>query len=260
MVQRYVAIGDSTVEGLDDPDGRGGYRGWADRLAEKLAEVNPDLRYANLAIRGRVSAQVRAEQLEPALALKPDLVTLVAGLNDLLRPKYSLHQTMTNLQVMHTALISAGATVLTFTMPDLTPIAPVTKIVRGRLLTYNNALRVLCRRTGATLVEVDREPICADPRLWSDDRLHANSHGHARIAAALAEGLGLPGADGSWRDPLPPLEAQTWQNVVAAEIGWLRAHFVPWIGRHIKGVSSGDGVTPKRPTLEPFAAAVETSG
>ncbi|SDN52421.1 SGNH/GDSL hydrolase family protein [Allokutzneria albata] len=254
MVQRYVAIGDSTVEGLDDPDGRGGYRGWANRLAEKLTEVNPDLLYANLAIRGRTSEQVRAEQLEPALAMEPDLVTLVAGLNDLLRPQYSLHETMTNLQVMHTALISAGATVLTFTMPDLTPIAPVTKIVRKRLLTYNDALRVLCRRTGAKLVEIDREPICADARLWSDDRLHANSLGHERIAGALAEGLGLPGADSSWRDPLPALPTPKWQNVVAAEVAWLRNHFVPWIVRHAKGVSSGDGVTPKRPALEAVRA------
>ncbi|WP_143261573.1 SGNH/GDSL hydrolase family protein, partial [Allokutzneria sp. NRRL B-24872] len=249
MFQRYVAIGDSTVEGLDDPDGRGGYRGWANRLAEKLGEANPDLLYANLAIRGRTSEHVRADQLEPALAMEPDLVTLVAGTNDLLRPKYSLHETMTNLQVMHTALIAAGARVLTFTMPDLTPIAPVTKIVRKRLLAYNDGLRVLCRRTGATLVQVDREPICADARLWSDDRLHANSLGHERIAAALAEGLGLPGSDGTWRDALPSLPAPRWQNVVAAEIAWLRNHFGPWIVRHAKGVSSGDGVTPKRPTL-----------
>ena len=33
--RRFVAIGDSTTEGMDDPDGSGGYRGWADRLAER---------------------------------------------------------------------------------------------------------------------------------------------------------------------------------------------------------------------------------
>ena len=47
---RYVAIGDSTTEGLEDPypDGSG-YRGWADRLAERMAQASPGLLYANLA-------------------------------------------------------------------------------------------------------------------------------------------------------------------------------------------------------------------
>lgn len=80
---RYVALGESQAEGLCDGDDP--YRGWADRLASQLATVNPELRYANLAIRGRLAGQVRAEQLAPALALKPDLATVVAGMNDLLR-------------------------------------------------------------------------------------------------------------------------------------------------------------------------------
>ncbi|MBN9621317.1 MAG: SGNH/GDSL hydrolase family protein, partial [Actinobacteria bacterium] len=65
---RYIAIGDSQTEGLLDEDGRGGYRGWADRFAELLAVENPYLRYANLAIRGRRLDAIRDEQLAPALA------------------------------------------------------------------------------------------------------------------------------------------------------------------------------------------------
>ncbi|MCW3005044.1 MAG: putative GDSL-like lipase [Conexibacter sp.] len=79
---RYVAVGDSTSEGLDDPHPDGsGYRGWTDRLAERLAELNPHLLYANLAVRGKLARQVREEQLEPALALAPDLATVVAGIS-----------------------------------------------------------------------------------------------------------------------------------------------------------------------------------
>ena len=83
---RYVAIGDSTAEGLDDPDGRGGYRGWADRLAERIARDQGGLLYANLALRGRRTREVLDEQLEKALAMRPDLALVVAGTNDLLRP------------------------------------------------------------------------------------------------------------------------------------------------------------------------------
>src|SRR3954453_21406704 len=83
--RRFVALGDSTTEGLVDlyPDGR--YRGWADRLAERLTLIEPDLRYANLAVRGKRAFQVREDQLDLALALRPDLASVLAGLNDMLR-------------------------------------------------------------------------------------------------------------------------------------------------------------------------------
>lgn len=60
---RYVAIGDSQTEGVGDGDDRVGLRGWADRLAERLAAANPGLEYANLAVRGRMfdfNARIRA--------------------------------------------------------------------------------------------------------------------------------------------------------------------------------------------------------
>lgn len=72
---RYVALGGSQTEGLGDGDDVTGLRGRADRLAEQLAHHDTGLRYANLAVRGRLAEQVRTEQLAPALALRPDLVT-----------------------------------------------------------------------------------------------------------------------------------------------------------------------------------------
>jgi lysophospholipase L1-like esterase len=61
----------------------GGLRGWADRLAEELAAGCQDFAYANLAVRGRLLEQILGEQVGPALALKPDLITLSAGGNDM---------------------------------------------------------------------------------------------------------------------------------------------------------------------------------
>ncbi|MGW3402537.1 SGNH/GDSL hydrolase family protein, partial [Streptomyces zhihengii] len=112
---RYVALGDSQTEGLGDGDDTVGLRGWADRLAERLAEQNPGVRYANLAVRGRLAGQVRAEQLEPALALRPDLATVVAGVNDLLRPAFDADEVAGHLEAMFAALTGAGARVATLT-------------------------------------------------------------------------------------------------------------------------------------------------
>jgi lysophospholipase L1-like esterase len=251
--RRYVALGDSTTEGLDDPypDGTG-YRGWADRLAGRLAQQEPDLLYANLAIRGRLAHQVHAEQLEPALALQPDLATVVAGLNDALRRGFDLDATAGHLDAMIARLREAGATVVTFTFPDPAPVMPIARLARPRLMALNARLRDTAERTGALVLDLERHPFASDPRLWSLDRLHANALGHGRIAAGLAHTLGLPGADPVWDEPLPVLPRRRPHAVLAAELTWSGRYLVPWLIRRARGRSSGDGVTAKRPDLAPF--------
>ena len=84
----YVALGDSFTEGLDDPrEDQAGYRGWADRFAGHLAAQRPGLRYANLAIRGKLLHEVAEEQVPQAIAMAPDLVSIAAGGIDMLRPR-----------------------------------------------------------------------------------------------------------------------------------------------------------------------------
>src|SRR3954447_23272844 len=86
MWHRYVAIGDSFTEGLDDVDrATGHFRGWADIVASRLATEEPDFTYANLAIRGRLCAPIVPERLPVAQEFRPDLVSFAAGGNDALR-------------------------------------------------------------------------------------------------------------------------------------------------------------------------------
>lgn len=247
--QRYVAIGDSTVEGLDDPDGMGGYRGWADRLAARLAAEQGSVLYANLAIRGRTTRLIRREQLDAALAMQPDLVAVVSGTNDLLRRRFDPIALRDDVEAMQGTLTAAGATVITFTLPDLGDIMPIARMVRGRLVQMNQIIRDAGTKTGAIVCDFAAYPVASDSRLWSDDRLHANSAGHARIAEALAYHLGLPGTDNSWAEPLPDAPPPRWSDVLRAESAWTRRHLLPWIWRHLNGRSSGDGITPKVPRL-----------
>ena len=249
--ERYVAIGDSTSEGLNDHDGRGGFRGWSQRLAERIAAQQGSLLYANLAIRGRTTRQIREEQLAPALAMRPDLATVVAGTNDVLRRRFDAAAFGADLEAMQSALIGIGATVLTFTLPDLRDVMPFFRIFGGRVLLLNETIRATCARTGAILCDLAAYPVASDPRVWSDDRLHANSMGHARIADALAYHIGLPGTDKSWAEPLPARPRTTVMDVVRAELAWGRRHFLPWLWRHLQGKSSGDGRQAKRPELSP---------
>jgi lysophospholipase L1-like esterase len=256
---RYVALGDSQTEGLGDGDDIVGLRGWADRLAEHLAQHSPELRYANLAVRGRLAGQVHAEQLAPALALHPDLATVVAGVNDLMRPRFDADEVAGHLEAMFAALTAQGAHVATLTFPDMTRIIPLARPLASRITAINDRIRRAARRHGVTVAETSHHPVVTDPRLWSLDRLHAGPLGHQRIAAAVAHALALPGSDGSWTHPLP-LESSPlagW-HVVSGELRWVGTFLGPWLGRRLRGRSSGDGRTAKRPHLLPMRTLADT--
>jgi lysophospholipase L1-like esterase len=247
---RYVAIGDSSTEGLDDPDGRGGYHGWANRLAEKVAASQPTpLLYANLAIRGRTTRQIREEQLDRAVAMQPDLVTLFCGTNDVVRPRFDANAVGHDVEMMQRALIEHGAVVLGFTLPDISTVLPIARPIAGRVIALNDALRRASAASGAVLVDFARHSVGSDPRLWGPDRLHANAAGHGRIAAALAWALRLPDTGEEWAHPLTPAWSRSLLGAIAAEVRWQREYFLPWVWRHMRGRSSGDGRQCKRPVL-----------
>jgi hypothetical protein len=200
-------------------------------------------------VRGRTTRQIRDEQLERALAMRPDLATCVAGTNDALRRNFDARAFGEDLHAMQAALVSAGAAVLTFTLPDLTPVMPFARVLGSRVAIMNDAIRDACARSGAILCDLAAFPVASDPRLWSADRLHANSLGHERISAALAWYLGLPGTSAEWSEPLPARPRPARFDAVRAELAWGRDHLLPWVWRHLHGRSSGDGRTAKLPEL-----------
>ncbi len=248
---RYVALGDSQTEGLGDGDDLTGPRGFADRLAEHLCRHEPAVQYANLAVRGRLAAQIHAGQLAPALALRPDLATVVAGVNDLLRPRFDADEVAGHLEAMFAALTAQGAHVATITIPDPARISPLARPLVPRVTALNQRIRQAAGRHGVTVAETALHPVASDPRLWSADRLHAGSLGHERIAAALAHALHLPGTDDSWTRPLPVAPPPARRHAAAAELRWLAGFLGPWLLRRIRGRSSGDGRSAKRPLLRP---------
>lgn len=251
--ERYVAVGDSQTEGLNDPDGRGGFRGWADRFAVLLTATSPHLQYANLAIRGRLMGAIRDEQLAPALAMQPDLVTVMGGLNDMMRPSVDLDAVAAHLDAMVAAARATGATVLTNTFPDPTSIAPLFRRLAPRVAAYNNRIRAVARAHDAIVVDFAARGVGTDLRVWSPDRIHANPWGHSMIAAAFADTLGVSGVD-HWQVPLPLSAPVGRLRRGAADLRWLSRDVAPWMVRRLRGRSSGDGITAKRPQLLPVAS------
>jgi lysophospholipase L1-like esterase len=250
--RRYVALGDSSTEGIDDPDGVGGYRGWSQRLAERIAAGQSGLHYANLGVRGLTTAQVRERQLTAALALRPDLATVFCGTNDVTGWSFDVRRVAADIEQMQRELVAAGATVLSFTLPDLTPLMPVARLIAPRIAALNEALFQASRATGSILVDFASHPSATDRRFWSEDRIHANAEGHARIADALADALRLPGSSAAWKQALPPEPGLTRRQWWSAEARWMGRHLLPWAWQGMTGRSSAEGRSPKRPDLAPL--------
>lgn len=246
--RRYVALGDSFTEGVGDPDPTrpNGVRGWADRVAEVLAAGSPGFGYANLAIRGRKVDQIIAEQIDPAVALAPDLITIYAGANDILRPRVDLDGVVERYDAALGRLAATGARLLVWTAFDPGGSA-IFRPMRGRFAVYNELVREVAARHGATLVDYWRMREYRDPRLWDADRMHMSAAGHQRMAVEVLDVLGVPHA----------LEALTLADAVAlsraeqraANSAWLRESAVPWVHRRVTGRSSGDDLDPRYPTF-----------
>ncbi|GAA2790777.1 SGNH/GDSL hydrolase family protein [Saccharopolyspora taberi] len=244
----FVALGDSFTEGLDDLRPDGGYRGWADRLAEHLATANPRLRYANLAVRGKLIRQIVDDQVPQAIEFGPSLVSFTAGGNDIIRPGSDPDAVAEVFDSAVARLAATGAEILIGTGFD-TRDTPVLKHVRGKVGTYNSHLRSIADKYGCRVLDLWSMQVLQDPRAWGEDRLHLSPEGHRRVALRACEALGVPVTE-DWREPWPPLEEQSWRTQRIQDIQWAREFLAPWIGRRLRGQSSGDGRTPKRPHLE----------
>lgn len=251
---RYVALGDSFTEGIGDPDptAPGGFRGWADRVAEEFAQRVPDFAYANLAIRGRLLGQIDDEQVGQALELRPDLVSLCAGGNDVLRGG-NPDRLADRLDSMVQRLVADGATVVLFTGPDIGD-TPVMSALRGRVAIFNENVHAVALRHDAVVADLWALRELHRKDMWAPDRLHFSPLGHHRIAGMVLDALGVEHDLGPALPSVPPV--MPWRRARAEDLEWAREFLGPWVMRRLRHRSSGDGIVAKRPLPAPvFGAA-----
>jgi lysophospholipase L1-like esterase len=246
-ISRYVALGDSFTEGIGDPNpsSRNGVRGWADRVAIHLAQHNPGFRYANLAVRGRTMNDVITDQLPPAIEHKPDLVTIYAGMNDLLKMRADLDALMVRYAEALAALQRTGARVLTFTAADIGTV-PVFRRLRGRAAIYNELLRAVADDLGVEVVDFWRFAEYRDRRLWDGDRIHLSPLGHQQMAARVLDTLDVPNGlsilDTVLSRPGPVIGFR-------AHLRWALAFAAPWLFRRMRRLTPGAGFEAKQQDL-----------
>ncbi|MGY1814071.1 SGNH/GDSL hydrolase family protein [Blastococcus sp. SYSU D00820] len=234
---RYVAIGDSFTEGVGDELPDGSVRGWADLVAAGLAATTgEDVRYANLAVRGRLLEPIVTGQLETALALDPPptLITLNGGGNDMLRPGVDEARLveLTERAVLRCA--EAGVELVLLAGPDPSQRLPFGRTVHRRAATLTRRIGVLADRYGLTFVDCFSDEEIRRPGYWSADRLHLAEAGHRRVAGLVLRALGADvAAHVVDPAPEPPRRLRT-------EVRYYREHVLPWVQRRLRRRSSGD--------------------
>ncbi|QIM21840.1 SGNH/GDSL hydrolase family protein [Phycicoccus sp. HDW14] len=252
---RYVAIGDSFTEGMSDPDPErdDAYVGWADRLALRLDAVaeaeHLPFGYANLAVRGRTLSDVVGPQLDAALTMSPDLVSMVGGGNDLLRPSVDLDGLAARLEEAVVRLRASGADVLLATPTD-TRDAGLFRALRGRHAVHTANIFTIAQRHDCHVLNLWGMTALRDWRMWAEDRIHLTTEGHQRVAMAALAALGHDTDVARWSTPLPPADRTTRADALRGHAEWVRTHAAPWVERRVRGTSSGDRRDAKRPTLE----------
>jgi lysophospholipase L1-like esterase len=261
--RRFVALGDSFTEGLMDdvgPDGR--HLGWADRVAQSLADrARADgaagIDYANLAVRGRLVRQAIAEQVPVAVDLRPDLASIAVGVNDSLRRRFELDPLATALENGVRELRVHGSDVLLFAFGDPARRSRAMAPVRERIRAYNSAVRAIAEHYDCYLVSFWEVAAYDDDRLWDEDRLHLSPAGHRLAAHTALEALGV--GDPGWRTPAVPGPRPSRAARAASHLHWTTGHLAPWIARRVRGESSGDAVQPKHPSWVPVPGRVAST-
>ncbi|SQD93409.1 Lipolytic protein G-D-S-L family [Parafrankia sp. Ea1.12] len=234
----FVALGDSLTAGLGDgvsmgrdrgPGALAG-RGFAALLAAALAP--PGLvHYENLARTGATARDVRVRQLPVALALRPALACVVAGMNDVFKPTFDPLRLRQDMVWSIGRLRTDGIVVLTARLPDpggLLPLpGPIERLLAERVGHLNAAVDAAAARDdGVLVVDLGRHPAVRRRSTFDVDLVHPGPHGHRLIAGAFAEKLRETGmAVGELPDPrhVPPPPG------TADHLRWVATIGIPWL-------------------------------
>lgn len=244
----FVALGDSLTEGIGDPLPDRSLRGWATLVGAGLA-VACGTRTVNLGLRGATADSVLATQLQTALDLRPDLASVVVGVNDvMLAGRFSPERFAADLGACVRPLRAAGATVLLARLHD--PALPLrlprrlAEPLRRRVAQVNAAVDAVAAATGALVLDLGGRPDLMDG-IWSLDRLHPNERGHRLVArealdvlvaaGVVPAGVPLPEAVGAGR---------------RGQARWLAADGIPWFAVLYAG-RARDGLVARLPRRLP---------
>ncbi len=230
---RFAALGDSTTAGIGDLTATG-WRGWARLLADALS-TSYDVSFCNLAKPGATAHDVREKQVAAAVTHRPDLASLIVGVNDTMRSTWDPIRLRSDLLGAAGALHASGATLLTVRFHDHGAVLGLPLVLRrplvARLDRVNAVYEEIHAVYGGVQIDLGLRPEVLTRPYWSVDRMHPSERGHRALAAAFADrmaGVGLhcepPGLDPDGGSP------STWRT----DLAWMTREGAPWMGRRAR--------------------------
>lgn len=229
---RFVALGDSLTEGVGDPVGEA-WRGWAALLADGLAQQPEEsVEFTNLAVSGAQTRDVLERQTPAGLALNPDVVSVVIGVNDTLRCTFDIQAVAARLDEVYAAFTEQGAVLLTACLPDpgamLGLPGALARPLARRQRAVNTVVHALSERYGAVHLHAAEGEWIMDRAIWSADRLHPGEWGHRQLALRFHALLAEEGvASGVAPSPEPEFPVPT----KSASLLWLATAGTGWVAR-----------------------------
>jgi lysophospholipase L1-like esterase len=240
----FVALGDSITLGIGDPvrlppapapgpgragrKGPRGWRGWAVLLAESLPACGLHIVAGN----GACMADLERDQLPRALRLRPDVASVVIGVNDTLRPNFDADRIAAAAAHTIGALRASGADVLTMRLPDpgrmLGMPGVLARPLARRAHQVNDVMDQMAERFDTLHFDAATDAAAYDPGMWAVDRLHPSERGHRLIARrfhALLAQAGHPVGPPPGAEPLnqPPTKAE--------QLAWMATKGTAWVAR-----------------------------
>ncbi|MEN8707612.1 MAG: SGNH/GDSL hydrolase family protein [Nocardioides marinisabuli] len=235
---RFAALGDSTTVGLGDPVATSvsptGWRGWARLLADALA-TSYDVSFCNLAVTGATAGCVVAGQLDEAVAHRPDVASLIVGVNDTMRSTWDPVRLREDLMGTAEALHGTGALLLSARFHDHGRVLGLPAVLRrplgARIEAVNEVYDEVHATFGGLRIDLGLQQEVLDRSFWSVDRLHPSELGHRVLAHGfarllVAEGLTLAPVATTAEGGL----ATSWRS----DLRWCVAEGAPWIGRRAR--------------------------
>ncbi|MGW2931075.1 SGNH/GDSL hydrolase family protein [Streptomyces sp. NPDC001156] len=228
---RFVALGDSLTEGVGDPVGDT-WRGWAALLAGGLAPMTTPAEFTNLSFSGAQTRDLLERQTPQALEMRPDVASVLIGVNDTLRYTFDIHAVAARLDKVYAAFRAQNTVLLTACLPDpgsmLRLPGALARPLARRQRAVNTVVHALSERYGAVHLHAEGGAWISDRAMWSADRLHPGERGHRQLArrfhALLAEAGVATGAAPAAEPEFPP-------PTRSASLLWLATAGTAWVVR-----------------------------
>ena len=230
--RRLAVLGDSTAVGLGDPlPRRGGWRGVGPLVAAALGVETGG--YLNPSFAGARMRCVLTGQVPAAVAHRPDVALLVAGMNDTLRPDFDAARIAADLTEVIRRLRETGTVVLPVRFHDHSKVfrlpPSLKRALSARVAELNAAIDEVVAREGVPCLDLERLPGAYDLASWSVDRLHPSELGHRMLADGFT-GL-LADAGFAVPEPVSLTCGGGVEPSATGHVGWLVLKGIPWLWR-----------------------------